>query len=79
MPPASCLPPDIIICMTPEQIRLFQRYMQKRASLAKRAGDDLSLDQRPALEPPAPKEKPPRKPARRRVFPFKRYKLPELK
>jgi hypothetical protein len=51
---------------------------RKQASLAKRAESELSLDPRPALAQPVPKERPLRKPARR-VFPFKRYKLPELR
>ena len=61
---------------TSQLIREFIRL--KQASLAKQAEDSLSLDPRPSLEQPASQEKPLRKPARR-VFPFKRYKLPELR
>ena len=45
----------------------------KQAALSKVAENDLSLDPRPALPPPEPKERTKRKPVRR-VFPFKRYK-----
>ena len=59
--------------------QIIREYLRrKQASLAKRAEDDLSLDPRPSLAQPVPKERPARKPARR-VFPLKRYKLPELR
>lgn len=52
------------------QIReLALRFVQMR----KEAENELSLDPRPALPPPEPKERPSRKQVRR-VFPFKRYK-----
>ncbi len=44
--------------------------------MQKEAENEISLDPRPALPVPEPKE-PPMKKQRRRVFPFRRYKRPE--